>query len=81
MGDKLRPVTVEVPILQATKTQQKEFKRVKVKPINTTADLINHLVNRATKQTKPSSYYNPFKLTKNSEPKSFKQILKHPLKD
>ena len=49
MGDKLRPITVEVPILQATKTQQKEFKRVEVKLIDTTADLVNHLINKATK--------------------------------
>ena len=81
IGDKLRSIIVEVPIPQATKTQREEFKRVKVKPINTTADLINYLINKTTKQTKPSSYYNPFKLTKNSEPKSFKQILRHPLKD
>jgi len=44
-------------------------------------DLINHLVNKATKQAKPSSYYNPSELIKDSEPKSFKQILRHPLKD
>ena len=39
--------------------------------MNTTADLVNHLVNKATKQVKLSGYYNPLKLTKDLEPKSF----------
>ena len=40
--------------------------------MDTTADLVNYLVNRATKQAKPSGYYNPSELTKDSEPKFFK---------
>ena len=49
--------------------------------MDTTADLVNYLVNRATKQAKSSGYYNPFELIEDLEPKSFKQILRHPLKD
>ena len=81
MGDRPRPVTVEVPIPQATKTQREEFKRVEVKPMDTMANLVNHLVNKAIKYVKLSGHYNPPELTEDLEPKSFKQILKYPLKD
>jgi len=81
IGARPRPITVKIPIPQATKTQRKEFKQIEVEPMDTTTDLVNHLVNEATKQIKLSGHYNPPELTKDSKPKSFKQILKHPLKD
>jgi len=49
--------------------------------MDTTADLVNHLVNRAIKQAKPSGYYNPSELIEDLEPKFFKQILRYSLKD
>ena len=45
---------------------------MEVEPIDTTADLVNYLVNKAIKYVKFSGYYNPPELTEDLELKSFK---------
>lgn len=71
----LLPTTVEIPLPQATKAQREEYEVVDDDGAMDTSDLVCYL---ATKATEVCHAAKKAKATKNSEPTTFKQALKHP---
>ena len=73
----LRPVTVEIPLPQASKAQREEYQTVDLEAMDT-SDLVCYL---ATKSAEECYKASKAKAPKGSEPTTFKQAQKHAEKD